>query len=57
MSMNQFLITVLFAVLLGILLALTGSYLSIKFKKYFQRITFKHEVLEPYKPKTKKESK
>jgi hypothetical protein len=57
-SINQFLITVFFAVIFGALLALTSSYLSVKFKKYYYKMTFKHEVLEPYIPKNKsKENK
>jgi len=58
MSINQFLITVFFAVLLGVLLALTSRYLSVKFKKFYYKMTFRHEVLEPYIPKNKsKENK
>ena len=48
MSMNQFIITTLLAMLLGGVLCLAGSFILTKLKKYYQQLTFKHQVLEPY---------
>ncbi|MBB1384026.1 MULTISPECIES: hypothetical protein [Pseudoalteromonas] len=57
MSLNQFLITGFIALILGVLLCLMSTYVLDKLKKYFYKVTFKHEVLEPYTPtKNKKEN-
>lgn len=53
MSINQLLITALISGLFGVLLCLIGSNIVSKLKKYYYKMTFKHEVLEPYTPKNK----
>jgi len=51
MSINQLLITAFIATLFGIFICITGAQILDKLKKYYYKITFKHEVLEPYTPK------
>ena len=56
MSINQLLITAILAMLVGVFLCMSGS-LILKIKKYYAQLTFKHEVLEPYKPNRIKKGK
>jgi multisubunit Na+/H+ antiporter MnhG subunit len=57
MSVNQFIITAIIAMLLGGVLCLLGSFLLAKFKQYYNKLTFKHEVLAPYTPNKIKKDK
>ncbi|ASM50681.1 hypothetical protein PESP_a2759 [Pseudoalteromonas espejiana DSM 9414] len=57
MSINQLLITAFLAMLVGILLCMVGTLAFKKLKKYYAQLTFKHEVLEPYKPNRIKKGK
>ncbi len=57
MSMNQLLITVFLAMVLGAVLCVLGKYILSQITKYYYKLTFKHEVLEPYTPNTVKKDK
>lgn len=57
MSINQLLITAILAMLVGVFLCMSGSLILKKIKKYYSQLTFKHEVLEPYKPNRIKKGK
>lgn len=57
MSINQLLITAILAMLVGVFLCMAGSLILKKIKKYYAQLTFKHEVLEPYKPNRIKKGK
>ena len=57
MSINQLLITIFFAMLLGAVLCVLGKYILSKLTKYYYKLTFKHKVLEPYTPNTVKKDK
>jgi uncharacterized membrane protein len=55
--MNQLLITVFLAMVLGAVLCMLGKYILSQITKYYYKLTFKHEVLEPYTPNTVKKDK
>jgi len=56
MSINQLFLTAFLAMILGVVLCMFGTYLLTRVKQYYYKLTFKHEVLEPYTPnKTKKD--
>jgi hypothetical protein len=57
MSLNQFIVTAIIAMLLGAVLCLVGTYILTKIKAYYLKLTFKHEVLAPYVPNTIKKDK
>lgn len=48
MSVDQFLITAFLAMILGIVLCFYATLLLVRIKEYYIKLTFKHEVLEPY---------
>ena len=58
MSLNQFFITFIIAMLIGILLSNTGKVLFNKVLVLYRKLTFRHVLLTPYTPKRhKKDSK
>ncbi|WP_171034589.1 MULTISPECIES: hypothetical protein [unclassified Pseudoalteromonas] len=54
MSIDQLFITAILAMLVGIMLCMSATYILARVKKYYYKVTFKHEVLEPYTPNNKK---
>lgn len=57
MSINQFFITAFFAMILGAVLCMSGIHILAQIKKYYYKLTFKHEILEPYTPNKNKKDK
>ena len=54
MSLNQFFITFIIAMLIGILLSNTGKVLFNKTVVLYRKLTFRHVLLTPYTPKRHK---
>jgi hypothetical protein len=54
MSLNQFLITFLVALILGVLLSNVGKVLLKKIVHVYRKLTFRHVLLTPYTPKKQK---
>lgn len=57
MNVDQFILTSILAMLLGAALCLIGTQIFERLNKYYKKLTFKHEVLEPYIPKKNKKDK
>ncbi|MDO6464042.1 MULTISPECIES: hypothetical protein [Pseudoalteromonas] len=57
MSINQLFLTAFLAMILGVVLCLFGTHLLTRIKQYYYKLTFKHEVLEPYTPNKIKKDK
>lgn len=55
--MDQFILTSILAMLLGAALCLISTQIFERLNKYYKKLTFKHEVLEPYIPKKNKKDK
>jgi hypothetical protein len=56
MSIEQFFITAIIAALFGGSMCLIGSFLLKRINKYYEKATFKHKYLTPYKYEKKKET-
>lgn len=54
MSLNQFFITFIIALLLGVLISNTGKILFKKIVSIYRTLTFRHVLLTPYTPKKQK---
>ncbi len=54
MSLNQFFITFIIALLLGGLISNTGKILFKKIVSIYRTLTFRHVLLTPYTPKKQK---
>lgn len=54
MSLNQFFITFVIALLLGIILGNIGKTVLSKLIKVYRKLTFRHVLLIPYTPKKQK---
>ena len=54
MSINQLFITVILAIIVGIVLCMSATQILARVKTYYYKLTLKHEVLEPYTPNKKK---
>lgn len=58
MSLEQFFITFILALLVGVVLSQVGKGIFVYLLKYYRKLTFRHVVLTPYSPKkVKKDSK
>ncbi|BDF93588.1 hypothetical protein KAN5_04260 [Pseudoalteromonas sp. KAN5] len=58
MNLDQFFITFILALLLGIVLSQVGKGMFVYLVRYYRKLTFRHVVLIPYSPKkVKKDSK
>lgn len=54
MSLNQFFITFIIALLLGIAVSNIGKTIITKLIRVYRKLTFRHVLLTPYTPKRQK---
>ncbi len=57
MNLNQFFITFLIALIVGVILSNIAKVIFVHFMKFYRKLTFRHVLLKPYAPSIKKKDK